>query len=113
MTYNHDIFCKAFRKLVVRTRKESFITQRQLSIESGLTRQFISMMEGGKRIPSYESFCLLARGLGLTAAEMSEKFHAIYERESRGIEERLKQLAKSGALLAAERNRGKEYMKGR
>jgi transcriptional regulator with XRE-family HTH domain len=113
MTYNHDIFCKAFRKLVVRARKESFITQRQLSIESGLTRQFISMMEGGKRIPSYENFCLLARGLGLSAAEMSEKFLIIYERECRSVEERLKRLAESGALLVAERNRGKEYMKQR
>jgi transcriptional regulator with XRE-family HTH domain len=113
MTYNHDIFCKAFRKLVVRTRKESFITQRQLSLESGLTRQFISMMEGGKRIPSYESFCLLAKGLGLSAAEMSEKFYSIYERECRGMEERLKHLAEGRPALVAEGNRGKEYMKPR
>jgi len=113
MTYNHDIFCKAFRKLVVRTRKESFITQRQLSMESGLTRQFISMMEGGKRIPSYENFCLLAKGLGLSAAEMSEKFYSIYERECRGMEEHLKRLAGKGSPLAAEKNCGKDYVKQR
>ena len=82
-------------------------------MESGLTRQFISMMEGGKRIPSYESFCLLARGLGLSAAEMSERFLSIYEREYRSVEEHLKRLTGKGVLAVAEKGCGKEYVNRR
>ena len=61
-------------------------------------------------LPSYESFCLLAKGLGLSAAEMSEKFYSIYEREYRSVEEHLKRLAGKGVLAAAEKNYGKEYV---
>ncbi len=111
MTHNHDIFCKAFQKLVLRTRKESFISQHQLSLESGLTRQFISMMERGMCIPSFESFCLLARGLGISPAEMMEKFHSIYEREYRCMEEKLKQLSRRDVLMAADKLRSMDYIK--
>ncbi|MBR2211477.1 MAG: helix-turn-helix transcriptional regulator [Fibrobacter sp.] len=111
MTHNHDIFCKAFQKLVLRTRKESFISQHQLSLESGLTRQFISMMERGMCIPSFESFCLLARGLGISPAEMMEKFHSIYEREYHSMEERLEQLSRREALMAADAVRSMDYIK--
>lgn len=111
MTHNHDIFCIAFQKLVLRTRKESFISQRQLSMESGLTRQFISMMESGKRIPSFESFCLLARGLGISPAEMTEKFRSIYEREYRSMEEKLRKLSRKEVLVAADKVRSAEYIK--
>ena len=111
MTHNHDIFCIAFQKLVLRTRKESFISQRQLSMESGLTRQFISMMESGKRIPSFESFCLLARGLGISPVEMTEKFRSIYEREYRSMEEKLKQLSRREVLMAADAIRSMDYIK--
>ena len=111
MTHDHDIFCKAFQKLILRTRKESLVSQRQLSLESGLTRQFISMMESGKRIPSFENFCLLARGLGISPAEMTERFRSIYEREYRSMEERLKKLSKKEALLAADEICSQDYIK--
>ena len=111
MTHNHDIFCIAFQKLVLRTRKESFISQKQLSMESGLTRQFISMMESGKRIPSFESFCLLARGFGISPVEMTEKFRSIYEREYRSMEEKLRRLSRKEVLLAADKVRSAEYIK--
>ncbi len=110
MTHNHDIFCKAFQKLVLRTRKESLISQKQLSMESGLTRQFISMMESGKRIPSFENFCLLARGLGISPVEMAEKFRSIYEREYRSMEEKLKQLSRREVLMAADKLRAMDYI---
>ena len=97
MTHNHDIFCIAFQKLVLRTRKESFISQKQLSMESGLTRQFISMM--------------VARGLGISPVEMTEKFRSIYEREYRSMEEKLRRLSRKEVLLAADKVRSAEYIK--
>ena len=111
MNYDHEIFCKAFQKLVLRTRKESFISQQQLSMESGLTRQFISMMESGKRIPSFENFCLLAHGLGVSPAEMTEKFRSIYEREYRSMEEKMKKLSRREDLVTAENIRSMDYIK--
>ena len=111
MNHDHEIFCKAFQKLVLRARKESFISQQQLSMESGLTRQFISMMESGKRIPSFENFCLLAQGLGISPAEMTEKFRSIYEREYRSMEEKMKKLSRREVLVAVEDIRSADYIK--
>ena len=101
----------AFRKLVLRTRKESFISQRQLSLESGLSRQFISMIESGKRIPSFENFCLLAKGLGLSPREMTEKFNSIYEKEYRSMEEKHKNDSGRETLAAAEKVCSADYIK--
>ncbi|MBO7383167.1 MAG: helix-turn-helix transcriptional regulator [Fibrobacter sp.] len=100
MTYDHDLFCKAFQQLVLRVRQETLITQKQLSLQSGLTRQFISMLESGHRCPSFENFCSLARGMGLSPAMMSEKFDSIYIAESQKLDR-----------LAAEPSNPSEYIK--
>ncbi|MCQ2120977.1 MAG: helix-turn-helix domain-containing protein [Fibrobacter sp.] len=81
MTREHETFCKAFRKFVTLARQEQFITQQQLSLESGLTRQFISMMERGKRVPSFENFFFLASALGVPCGELCERFDQIYRKE--------------------------------
>ena len=69
------------------------------------------MMESGKRIPSFESFCLLARGLGISPVEMSDKFRSIYEREYRSMEEKLKQLSRREVLIAADKICSMDYIK--
>lgn len=66
---------------MISIRRDSLVTQRQLSKISGLTRQFISLLECGKRIPSFETFCALALGLDMTPVELLERFSSIYETE--------------------------------
>lgn len=79
--YEHDCFCSAFRKLLLHTRRHLLITQDQLSQQVGITRQFISMIESGKRIPSFETFCELAHGLGISPTELVSLFETLYEKE--------------------------------
>ncbi|WP_290743875.1 helix-turn-helix domain-containing protein [Fibrobacter sp. UBA4309] len=77
-----SLFDKTFRQMMVEMRQEHLYTQKSLSVKSGLSRQFISQMEAGLRGPSFESFCKLAWGLGISPAKLSERFMAIYEREN-------------------------------
>ena len=96
---DHEVFCSAFRKLVISIRRDSLVTQRQLSKISGLTRQFISMLECGKRIPSFETFCALAMGLDMTPVELLERFSAIYEAEYMAKNRRLRERSKAAEYI--------------
>ena len=82
MDFRDDsVFSVAFQKLLIEVRRRSFVTQTELSKVAGLTRQSISMMESGKRIPSFQTFCLLAQGLGLSPVDLMLKFVQICEDE--------------------------------
>ena len=82
------LFERCFRQLMLQMRRESLYTQKSLSATSGLSRQFISQLETGLRGPSFETFCKLAWGLGLTPAKLLERFMAIYEQEmGKGMDE--------------------------
>ena len=96
---DHELFCSAFRKLMIGIRRDSLVTQRQLSKISGLTRQFISMLECGKRIPSFETFCALALGLDMTPVELLERFSSIYETEYLARNRRLRERSKAAEYI--------------
>ena len=84
MDYNNeDVFNRSFRKLLLDLRKKMLVTQTELSKSVGLTRQAISMMESGKRIASFQTFCGLAQGVGLSPGELMNKFERICEQEYR------------------------------
>ena len=95
----HELFCSAFRKLMISIRRDSLVTQRQLSKISGLTRQFISLLECGKRIPSFETFCALALGLDMTPVELLERFSSIYETEYLARNRRLRERSKAAEYI--------------
>lgn len=101
MSREHEIFCRAFQQLILQSRQEQFITQKKLSLESGLTRQFISMMESGKRMPSFENFCSLAKGLGVSITDLSEKFVRLYHYQKGIMEQRLAEMDSSGSYDAS------------
>lgn len=84
------IFSEAFRKLLIDVRRNSFVTQTQLSKCAGLTRQSISMMESGKRVASFQTFCVLAQGLGISPVELMHRFVRICEAESLARREKAK-----------------------
>ena len=76
------VFTAAFQKLLIGVRRHSFVTQTELSKSAGLTRQSISMMESGKRVASFQTFCVLAQGLGISPVELMYRFVRICEAEA-------------------------------
>lgn len=93
------VFTAAFQKLLIGVRRNTLVTQTELSKSAGLTRQSISMMESGKRVASFQTFCMLAQGLGLSPVELMRRFVRICETES---------LACHGKVEA--RNKAMEYI---
>ena len=57
-----------FGHLIRRLRIERALSQEALAFESGLSREFIAYIEGGKRKPTIVALLQLARGLGMPAA---------------------------------------------
>lgn len=76
------VFATAFQKLLIGVRRDTLVTQTELSKSAGLTRQSISMMESGKRVASFQTFCILAQGLGISPVELMRMFVRICETES-------------------------------
>jgi len=62
-----------------RLRQERGLSQEELAFESGLNRQFVSLLELGERSPSLGSLYKLARGLGLSGSELLAQLE-IHER---------------------------------
>jgi len=56
---------KAFRHLLCEERKKRGATQFELARKSGLTRQCISLLESGRRVPTFFSISRLARGFDI------------------------------------------------
>jgi len=55
-------FGNAFRHLLCEERKKRGETQFELARKSGLTRQCISLLESGRRVPTFFSLSHLAEG---------------------------------------------------
>jgi len=58
----------AFGKILHQYRKNSKLSQEKLSMESGLDRTFISLLERGLRQPSLTSILQLAKALNTSPA---------------------------------------------
>ena len=101
-----DVFNQSFRKLLLELRKNMVCTQTDLSKYVGLTRQAISLMESGKRVASFQTFCGLAQGVGLTPGQLMNRFEQICEMEYRAV--RLCSDEKSKAEEYVEKMKGKD-----
>lgn len=60
----------AFGKVVRECRLEKGLTQEQLGFESGLTRNFVSLVELGQRSPTLDTVETVARALGVSASAL-------------------------------------------
>jgi transcriptional regulator with XRE-family HTH domain len=80
---DEDTFNRSFRKLLLELRKNMACSQTVLSKYVGVTRQTISMMESGKRMPSLQRFCELAQGVGLSPAQLMNSLERACEKEFR------------------------------
>ena len=80
-----DPFSRSFQKFMLEMRENMLCTQTDLSRSMGLTRQAISMIECGKRKASFQTFCGLAQGVGLTPAQLMGRLLQMCETEHRSI----------------------------
>ena len=68
----------SFRKTILHARIDNFISQIELARVTGLSRQFISKLESGRQSPSFENFCVIAKGLGVDPPELLRRFFETY-----------------------------------
>lgn len=66
--------CNTFRKQlgqqIQKLRKEKTLTQENLSLESGISRSHIAMIEAGKRDVTVSCMFKISRALGVTLADI-------------------------------------------
>lgn len=66
--------CNTFRKQlgqqIQKLRKEKTLTQENLSLESGISRSHIAMIEAGKRDITVSCVFKISRALGVTLADI-------------------------------------------
>lgn len=66
--------CNTFRKQlgqqIQKLRKEKALTQESLSLESGISRSHIAMIEAGKRDITVSCMFKISRALGVTLADI-------------------------------------------
>ena len=79
MYYETLLFHEAIRLLLISVRQSRRHTQRSLSIESGISRQFISQMECGKRVPSLDTLSQLSIALKTSMSYLMQELDRIYQ----------------------------------
>ena len=79
MNYETVLLHEAIRLLLISIRQQRSHTQQSLSIESGISRQFISQMECGKRIPSIDTLSQLALALRTSIGSLMMELDRIYQ----------------------------------
>ena len=74
MEYKNHILQEVIRQVFLLSRRNRGLTQNDLSIISNITRQFISQVEGGKRLPSINTLSTLANAY---KQSLSDFFHEV------------------------------------
>lgn len=59
-----------FGTLIKQARLKARLTQEDLAAKASLTREYVSLLERGKRTPTIEVFIRLVRAVGLSPAEV-------------------------------------------
>jgi transcriptional regulator with XRE-family HTH domain len=79
MNYETILLHEAVRLLLISIRQQRRYTQRSLSIESGISRQFISQLECGTRLPSIDTLSQLAIALKTNISTLTAELDRIYQ----------------------------------
>ena len=74
MEYKDLILNEAIRQVFLESRRKRNLTQNGLSILSNITRQFISQVEAGKRLPSIITLSALVKAYNKS---LSDFFHEV------------------------------------
>ena len=72
-----------FGEVLRELRRERGLSQEALAFESGLNRQFVSLLELGERAPSLETVYKLAGGLGIAGSELLAAMEARHRAAAR------------------------------
>ena len=80
MIYESLLLHEAIRLLLISIRLDRRHTQQSLSLESGISRQFISQMECGKRIPSIDTLFVLSHALRINISSFMAELDMVYQR---------------------------------
>lgn len=104
MYYETLLLHEAVRLLLITFRQSRRHTQQSLSLESGISRQFISQMECGKRVPSIDTLSQLSIALKTNMTTLMTELDRIYQHLVR--QQRPKQATKATPTVqnAAENN---------
>ena len=78
MEYKDHILSEAIRLVFVESRRQRGLTQTGLSIRSNITRQFISQVEVGKRLPSINTICALANAYNKSLSQLFYEVDRFY-----------------------------------
>ncbi|WP_298769822.1 helix-turn-helix transcriptional regulator [uncultured Fibrobacter sp.] len=78
MVYKQKILQEVIRFLFLSNRHSRGITQTKLSMETSITRQFISQVEGGKRQPSILTLSTILGAYDLTLSEFFKEVDRLY-----------------------------------
>lgn len=78
MEYEDHILNEAIRQVFLDCRRESGLTQNTASLQSNITRQFISQVEVGKRMPSITTLSALAKVYNKSLSELFKEVDRLY-----------------------------------
>jgi DNA-binding XRE family transcriptional regulator len=76
--YEDHILNETIRQVFLDCRRESGLTQNTASLQSNITRQFISQVEVGKRMPSITTLSALARVYNKSLSELFKEVDRLY-----------------------------------
>ena len=78
MEYKDHILHEVIRQVFLLNRHKKGLTQTGLSTISNITRQFISQVEGGKKIPSINTLSTVANAYKLSLSEFFKEVDRLY-----------------------------------
>lgn len=78
MNYNEEILKEVIRQVFISHRQQKGLSQENLSLIANTTRQFISMVESGKRNPSISSIGNFATAVGMSLTELFQEVDRLY-----------------------------------
>lgn len=79
MDYKPTVLTKVIQYTFLSKRQLMGLTQLGLSLQSQITRQFISQVESGKRSPSIFTMCALASACNMTLTELFKEIDGLYQ----------------------------------
>ena len=85
--YKDHILSEAIRLVFVESRRQRGLTQTGLSIRSNITRQFISQVEVGKRLPSINTICALANAYNKSLSQLFYEVDRFYPLIAKSLRE--------------------------
>lgn len=95
-------FSKVFGEFIHDLRESKGLTQHQVELESGLSRQYIGYVENGKKAISFYKVWNLARGLKMKCSELIHAFEA--------SQKEIEFPRKQGFLAAADNRKAQAYI---